>query len=597
MKKNESLYILLLFKKIRNMKIRSKIRFFLFFMVISITLGIGSYSYSIAKKELVHSSKDTVMSIEKQGGKTLDDRINDFRDVSYRIIQSSQITKLLDYSAEEALRLKTMNEGLPSVIAQQTSIRQYTKYALLMPSSGVVYDYYKSGERKHNSVSQKDLLNQLDQYVDRGNPVCWINYGDEVFFVRQIITPDFQEKGIICFAMDPSFFDIVSDDIKYLNNDNIIILNETGEILKCKDNEKGDEILTDIETFSDTDYYVYNFTKELDGEVHTVTIINTPRNNWRIISYFSHRVLLRGIASIYSAITSVIIFALAFALLVTGIISGTITKNINLIEKGMKEYEEGHFDYRISPSNYDEVGLLGLQLNYMAVKISDLVHMLHLEEEEKKKQEIEILQAQINPHFLYNTLGSLKWAAFQQGQMELADTLDALIKLLRFTIKKAGGLVTVADEINYIKNYTAIEKMRYGEHFTITYDIAAETEHMMIPGFILQPLVENCFLHGLDMSKDDGVILITSYQETDFLCLEVADNGLGMNPEKVAGLLVTAAENKKYKGFSSIGLQIVDKRLREIYGEKYETRIKSKSDEGTVITLRIPLERDNYEYN
>lgn len=590
MKNNMPLHFWLLYKKFRDMKLKTKIRMALFAISIFTVAGIGIYSYQIAKRELLKNSKAALISMEKQGGKNLDDRISAFQDVSYRIVQAENIAKLLDYTPEEAVKKRIANEGLPAAISQQSSLYRYTKYAFLRPNSGEVYDYYKSGQNRLPADDRDKLLDELDAQVDRNRPVRWTMSGDEVFFVRQVVDSSFQDKGLLCFAVDQSFFEFISGDTGYLSNDQTIVLERNGRILKCTDDELRKSILQDRASYQDGNYYVYQYTKETEDDTYTVGAIQTEKNRWTVIVYFSHSVLFKGIQKIYAGTFRVVVIVTLIVLGVTALISRTITKNVRLIEEGMRQYEAGCFEHRISPASYDEVGLLGLQLNHMAVKISELIQMLHLEEEEKKQKEIETLQAQINPHFLYNTLGSLKWAAFRNGQKDLAEALDALSSLLRFTIKKAGGMVTVSEEIAYIKSYIAIERMRYGDAFAIVYEVEDAAGAIQIPGFILQPLVENCFLHGLDMAAGSGVITVRSRLLSDELVMEVEDNGEGMNKEQLDSLLLPKTEKeKKFKGFSSIGLSIVDKRLKEMYGEHYRTVIHSSPGKGTAVSLHIPL--------
>lgn len=579
-------------KKIRDMKLKTKIRIFLFLITIATVIGIGNYSYHTAEKELIKNSKDAVLSLEMQGSRSLDDRINSFQDVSYRIIQTANIEKLLNYSIEEALSKKTANEGLPAVISQQTSLTEYIKYALLRPNSGVIYDYYRNDQKKIKSSMEQELLNKLDETVDLHHPISWTVYNNQVFFTRQVISLDFEEKGIMCFAIDDIFFEFLGNELNYLSDDNVMILNKYGEILKCDFPGLAEELIKDLEKYHIENYYAYLYQREWKKSEISVTVINAPSSGWTLISYFSHDKLLKGIQKIKRGMLEVIIGVFVLSLLITTVISRTITKNVNIIECGMKHYEEGDFGYRISPASYDEVGLLGLQLNYMAVRLHEMIEMLQIREEEKKKLEIETLQAQINPHFLYNTLGSLKWAAFRNGQKELAGSLDALIQLLRFTIKKANGMVTVAEETEYIHNYVLVEQMRYGNQIQVFYDIEESVKEVKIPGFILQPLVENCFIHGLDQTKSNGQIEIRAYKEKDFLYLEVEDNGMGIPKEKLAHLL-TPSENHKTKGLNSIGMKIVDRRLKEIYGEKYKTDIYSIVDQGTRIRLVIPWDDIN----
>lgn len=381
-------------------------------------------------------------------------------------------------------------------------------------TSGSTYSFFMGGSAAGSGIprmpekEQQRLLDILDQKVDKNHIVCWTVYEGEIYFVRQIISVDFEEKGILVFALDSSFFEFISDENKYIRKDFTFVMDLDGEFLKCGDPKMADSILSDIEERNAQDYYAYTYRKEMPEDTYTITVIRTKGNGWTIISYFSHAMLLKGLDRIFSAMAKMLVIVIIIVLGITAVISRTITRNVSIIEEGMKQYETGHFEYRVSPASYDEVGLLGLQLNYMAVKISELINLVQMKEEEKKRLEVETLQAQINPHFLYNTLGSLKWAAVRNKQENLAKALDALVNLLRFTIKKAGGMVSLSEEIAYIKSYIEIEKMRFGDRFDIRYEIEEEVREEQVPGFILQPLVENCLLHGLDPSKAGGRIII-----------------------------------------------------------------------------------------
>jgi sensor histidine kinase YesM len=301
-------------------------------------------------------------------------------------------------------------------------------------------------------------------------------------------------------------------------------------------------------------------------------------------------VLLAGMRRMLRYAVLITVAALIIGIVLTELLSRTIAANTAVIESGMQEFEQGNFRYRIHPTSYDEVGLLGLQLNYMADRIENPMERQKAYEENKRQLELETLQAQINPHFLYNTLGSLKWLAVRGGNKVIASSLDALVKLLRFTIKRAAGMVTVSEEIDYIKSYADIEKMRYDDGFDIEYEVSEDVLNEEIPGFILQPLIENSLLHGLDMTLDDAFIYVRARYQTDngelFLLIEEEDNGIGMDVETLLSL--QSEDRPKKKGFSSIGVSIVSKRLKEIYGDRFHMDIVSSPMQGTRISLWIP---------
>ena len=577
----------LLRKKLKDMKLSRKIRVFLFFITIATVLSVGLVSYRVAVKELLETSQTAVLALQKRTGRHLDDRIDSLRDLSYRILQSDNIQKLLTYTREEAIKNRTANEGLSAIISTHSSLSGYTEFAFLRPSSGIIYEYYRNSRQILEPEYRDRLLDLMEKLVDRHHITTWVVFDNQVYFVRQILSRTFQEQGILVLAVKDSFFDLFGAEMEYLKDDQVIILNGEHTVLKCSDEEIAADILSDAEEKRAMDYYIRIMEKTRSREKYTVIVLNTPKNGWTIISYLSHSVLLQGVRKIYRRMLEIMAAALFLVFLVTWLISKIITRNIVLIEEGLQEYELGHLNYRIRPASYDEIGLLALQLNYMAMRINELMDQLQIKEEEKRRLEIETLQAQINPHFLYNTLGSLKWEAYRRNQPELSASLDALIQLLRFTIKKADSEVSVREEIRYIENYVAIERMRYGDQFQVYYHIAPDAEDRMIPGFVLQPIVENCFLHGLDMSRNDGIIEISARMDREYLLLEVRDNGAGMSEQQKEALLAPTSEKKK-KGLNSIGMNIVDKRLHEIYGDAYETEIISGILQGTCVTLKIP---------
>jgi Predicted signal transduction protein with a C-terminal ATPase domain len=598
-KGNEILYLKLFRKKLQDMKLKTKITVFLFFVTFSTCMIIGVWSFRISKKAVIHNSETMAINLMKQVGLNLDERIDSFSDISYRILQISSINTLIKYSKVEAEQNKR-NSGneFNKAILQQSSLYSYTKFALLRSNNKVITEYYKAREKKKSEKEEIKILNQLQKYVNIQNPTNWIKYNGELYFVRKIIDSNSNEEGILCFAMSDKFLRFIGTDQDYLTNENIIILNNESIILKNEMSELSDEQIRVISNYNNGSYYVYTCEKKIKENKYSVVALNTISNNWILISFMPYSALLMEVYHIFETIFIVTFSVLILAIIITGFISTTITQNVKIIEQGMKNFEAGNFDMKIKPVSYDEIGLLALQFNYMGLKIKSLITLLEEEEAAKRESEFQTLQAQINPHFLYNTLGSLKWAAYRKQEFETVEAIDSLINLLRFTIKKAGKLIPVKEEIEYIKNYIAIEKMRYGNVFQIYYELQNEVKDYLMPGFVLQPFVENALVHGLDMSNNNSEIIIRAYFDKHFLILEIDDNGIGMTEEKINEVLndTQCNENKKYNGFNSIGIKIVDVRMRSFYGDQYQTVIRSREGQGTLVKLYIPyMEGMQYE--
>ena len=238
--------------------------------------------------------------------------------------------------------------------------------------------------------------------------------------------------------------------------------------------------------------------------------------------------------------------------------------------------------------NDDELGLLAIQFNNMGHRLDELIHQLNEEQEAMRNLEFQSLKAQINPHFLYNTLGSVRWSSFNKKEYETAAAIESIINLLRITIKNSESLITLKEELAYVTDYLTIQKMRYGE--ALTYSIRTDPDILgiEIAGFFIQPFIENSILHGFDFSERDGVIGIDCKGIGDHIQVTISDNGIGMSAEKVQELLSFKQNNDKRQGFNGLGIPIIYSRLSKIYKDDFTLDIHSVPNEGTIITIIIP---------
>ena len=246
---------------------------------------------------------------------------------------------------------------------------------------------------------------------------------------------------------------------------------------------------------------------------------------------------------------------------------------------------EGDLSLRTEVVTADEIGTLGKEFNHMLDYIEDLIAKVIEEEQQKKDAELDALQYQITPHFMYNTLNSIKFAAFLKGEKELAGLIGDFVELLQASINKKGSFLSVADEIHILKNYIHLQDFRYQGSFQVEYDISEEAYSCYIPRLILQPLVENALLHGIDIKRQKGKIRICGKIEEERLILVVADNGRGMTEEQIRNLFNSHA--KKTNGLSAVGVPNVKERLELYYGEKGGMKYDSSSG-GTTVTVFLP---------
>lgn len=227
--------------------------------------------------------------------------------------------------------------------------------------------------------------------------------------------------------------------------------------------------------------------------------------------------------------------------------------------------------------------------NTMIRDINQYIEQIVSIEKEKRTAEIHALQMQINPHYMYNTLASIKWLAWQQDTKKTTEVIDAFISLLRNTISNTDEFITVEQEIRNLENYVKINQVQYGDHVKVEYYIPAQCMELKLPKLILQPFVENAFFHGFPEGRTGCIQIFARLEERYLRFDDIEDNGVGMNAETL--MLLKQKEKIKGEHFTGIGVNNVDDRIKMIYGMDYGINIVSKEESGTTVTIKIPIRK------
>lgn len=296
----------------------------------------------------------------------------------------------------------------------------------------------------------------------------------------------------------------------------------------------------------------------------------------------------------HSIIGNTIFFIFLFCIVIGMTLSIVFSKQlgapISRLTRRLELISRGNFEPDISIESDDEIGMIGKQINEMSTHISNLLETRVQNEKDKKDLEIKMLQAQINPHFLYNTLDSIKWIATIQQNSGIVQVVTSLSSLLKNMAKGFNEKVTLRQELDFLNHYITIEKIRYIELFDV--DISVEDERLYDAKIIkltLQPIVENAIFSGIEPSGRFGFIQIHAFVKDGLFTITVLDNGIGIAPENIEALLTDTSRVSKSK-MSGIGLPNVDRRMKLVYGEDYGITIESKLDNYTKITITLPLE-------
>lgn len=285
--------------------------------------------------------------------------------------------------------------------------------------------------------------------------------------------------------------------------------------------------------------------------------------------------------------------AILLAALVSSIvISRALSRPLKGLSRAMRQFEKNADTFTYAPvGGAREVQELSESFGHMVVKIQHLMETVRREEINLRKTELKALQAQINPHFLYNTLDSIAWMCEQGRNDEAVQMVNALAQLFRISISRGHELIPIRSELRHAESYLKIQKHRYKNQFSYRFDVDESCLDFLCNKITLQPIIENAIYHGINGLVDEGEIVITLRADGSDVVFTVADNGVGMEAEQIQAIL-----RKERSDHTGIGIKNVNDRLKIYFGEGYGITIDSEPDVGTTVTIRMPQVREEGEY-
>ena len=315
--------------------------------------------------------------------------------------------------------------------------------------------------------------------------------------------------------------------------------------------------------------------------------------NWKIVGVSFNDEITQAVKS---QVVVGLIFALLFSAFMSAVIyfllSRTVTRPVRRLVASMQKFEKQAetFEYKADMSNVAEFQTLSTSFEHMVLMIQSLVEKVHNEEIVLRKTELKALQAQINPHFLYNTLDSIQWMCEQDNSKDAVKMVGALAKLFRISISHGNEFIAISDELKHAESYLIIQSYRYKNQFTYSFDVDKSVLDCMCNKITIQPFIENAIYHGLDRMVDEGEIKIIVERRGKDIAIIVKDNGLGMTEEQCKAVLQKGRSDSK-----GIGVKNVDDRLKIYFGEEYGITIDSELDVGTTVTIKIPKIEKGHE--
>lgn len=423
------------------------------------------------------------------------------------------------------------------------------------------------------------------QYIFEGQHVWVVSLSREITFNKN----GKKVQGVLLVDMNFSAIDQLCQKVSLGKKGYIYIIDSKGNIVYHPQqqlinvglkHENIDEVL---------EHVFGRYFDTLNGERRLITIDTVNYCRWRIvgIAYMDEIAVIKNDIGNYAL--WIIAVGILFVISISAFISAKISQPIKQLEKSMKMVEQGMFDITIDIKGEAEVAQLSKAFNLMISRIRRLMDQIVHEQESKRISELNALQAQINPHFLYNTLDSIVWMAENDKNKDVITMVTALARLFRISISKGRNVITVREELEHARNYLVIQKIRYKDKFKYVLEVQEETLECKTLKLILQPIIENAIYHGIEYMVDEGLIKISVSIVDGKLLYQVSDNGLGMNKETLNNLFDNVTKSGEGSG---VGVKNVHERVEIYYGKEYGLQIESELEVGTNVRILLPLIKD-----
>ena len=571
-----------------------------FALIPVVAIGIGSVyiSFRISMNNTEIGLKDTANQI----GSMVDSRLEEMKYISEGLAENTTIKRLLrePMSEQNLLELNTKVEEINSMNTRRgyyiTLCGIHGQISLNWQTDGMIYR-----NSLIDRIKEKEWFGEVEK--SRSLPV-WLPYIDNVAeyedagkvfsLAKNIMNDKLGGEEILGFIII-SIPTTQAAKILSGNQDMMFVLDQDKRIVLSSDWNMTGKIFTDISfenkgiqkfSWQEKNYYGC-FKENTAGGLYTVVLTDASALQKEIM-------LVLGIISVVVCLSVAIIALAAWR------VAQSLSHPILQLENAMRRAQAGQLEYEQVTTEISEIRSLADNYNIMVERIRNLIEEKVKEEQKRKEIEVEkanaelkFLRAQINPHFLFNTLNSIKWLAVIHGATPVEEMIVSLGKLLECSMQKGNDFITLKEEMENVKAYLKIQQMRYGNKIKTEYDMLPEMELLKVPKLILQPLVENAIIHGIDQNLNGGLIQIGVREDGEKLILTVEDNGPGL-PDDFD--MTREDKTGKSQRLGGIGVNNIDKRIRMIYGKDFGLHYeKGQGGLGTKAVLVIKKEEFHAE--
>jgi two-component system sensor histidine kinase YesM len=585
-------------KCIRSFKMSLSFKLTLYFLILSIAplviLGAATYinSSEIVKKYLVNEASKLL----EQAITNLEYYFKEMEYVSAEILfNRNLINEFCMYKGSDTLYDINRYNSLKRTLTEILSSRENINSIVLASTRGysIATNYFE--------VSANEILKNLPLFPNYQKDKCVftiISNGvslsntylhtypsiENISLIRELTDIYSQKKiGIIVVNIPYNIIQETMSNALANSDCNLILLDSMNNVIFSKQNEQLIKIKDLLGKLGDYKSLIDGiFEIEINQNKFFALIETSEISGWKVIELIPFKKMMAPVWRLKNLTLLLILCSSIITSFIYILISDHILKPLKELCFVMKKVEGGDLEVSLQLKEKTiEITTLIESFNQMVAKLKETREKLLKEQEAKREAELSALLAQINPHFLYNTLDTIKWLAVLRGEMNIARAITALINLLRSTLRKGREIISIEEELENVKNYVEIQKLRYYNSFEVYYYYDDEILKYAIPKLTLQPLVENSLYHGFE-KQEDGKIEIRIEKRDNLIIFEVKDNGRGFNKE------ILSKKYEKNNKFTGLGLVNIEERIKLYFGEGYGLEIITKEGEGTRVIGKIP---------
>lgn len=548
--------------------------------------GIAGLFVFVFRYGYASLSQVYLQDITRQTTNNLENNIQKIEDINLQILSSQVVQSQLRIVNSEHLDTYSLSQCRQKVERELSTDALYAPYVVSV--SVISLEGIEFSVKKIETGGTQFGFTE-DEIYDANGTSLWGLTGEKnrICVAKAILDLDTMRPiGYINLVYENSYFgDILEDNSTEYSSASYIIDRE-GRI-NVTNNEKylGADFPIDMEVLRGSDGSRYDMLSSTQAFYY---VGGSMPNGWTLVQTVSVEEFYKNLNRQILMAVIVVLTVLGISVLFVWIATSRIAKPTRELMDSMKTLGKENKYPRVHVVSQDEIGMIGMEYNKMAENIETLIEKVYKMELTQKQAELEFLQMQINPHFLYNALDTISWMALGKGNGEISEMSIALAELLRATIKKER-FITLQEEMTTVKDYLFIQEQRFGDKISVSYQVEARAGRCQVPNFILQPLIENAIIHGLEPKIGNGMLLVKAFIREKRLFFVIEDDGVGMTEKEIEELYASCQREDTKQ---SIGLKNVYRRLLLCYGEESRLNIQSKQNKGTKIYFSIPLQED-----